>query len=141
MGSVLFGTTQITAIGISISRKTHLFARATWGIAALNLMLNIVLIPLAGATGAAIATAISYGVLTGLYLFWTQRLHPLPLEVSKFVYSMLCCCAGLLLAALAAEGAGAQWIAVKVLFLVVIFWLAVRLHILQLSDLPVWAHP
>jgi O-antigen/teichoic acid export membrane protein len=137
IGSVLYGTMQITAIGISISAKTYLFARAAWGVAALNFILNIVLIPLAGATGSAIATTISYAALTGLYLFWTQRLHPLPLEGAKFVYSIVCCCVGLLLAAFAVQGIVAQWVAVKVLFLAAILWFAVRLRVLQLSDLPV----
>lgn len=132
MGSVLFGTTQITAIGISISARTHLFMRATWGVAGLNFALNLVLIPFAGATGAAIATMASYGALTGLYVYWSQSLHPLPLQHSKFAYSALCCCAALLMAVLPPA---LPLSAAKVLFLAVMPWLAFRLRVVQFSDL------
>lgn len=80
MGIVVSGTTQITAIGISIERQTRLFAWAAWTTALANIALNLVLIPAWGAAGAALATFASYTLLTGLYLFWSQRLHPIPLE-------------------------------------------------------------
>ncbi len=80
MGVAVSGTTQITAVGISIEQKTRLFAWASWTTAAANVGLNIFLIPAFGAVGAALATFLSYVLLTGLYLFWSQRLHPIPLE-------------------------------------------------------------
>ena len=132
MGSVLFGTTQITAVGISISARTHLFTRATWVVAALNVVLNLALIPMAGAAGAAIATVLSYGTLTGLYLYWSQKLHPLPLQGPKFAYSLLCCAGALLLLALPASGAT---LAIKVCFFGAMPLLALRLGVLELSDL------
>ena len=38
--------------------------------------------------GAAIATLFSYGLLTLFFLYWTQRLHPIPLDRGKLLY---CC--------------------------------------------------
>lgn len=87
MGVVVSGTTQITAVGISIERRTALFAWASWLTAAINVALNLVLIPAYGAAGAALATFLSYVVLTALYLFWSQRLHPLPLEKLPLAFS------------------------------------------------------
>ena len=87
MGIVLSGTTQITAVGISIERKTRLFAYAAWTTALVNVVLNLVLIPKWGAAGAAIATFLSYALLTALYLSWSQRLHPIPLEKARLIYS------------------------------------------------------
>lgn len=87
MGVVLSGTTQITGIGISLENKTRLFAFATWATALANGCLNFLLIPSWGAEGAAIATFLSYGLLTALYLFWSQKLHPIPLEKPKLLYS------------------------------------------------------
>jgi len=87
MGIVLSGTTQITAIGISLENRTRLFASAAWATAFANVMLNFVLIPRWGALGAAAATFLSYGLLTSLYLFWSQRVHPIPLEKPKLLYS------------------------------------------------------
>ncbi|OAI49741.1 hypothetical protein AYO43_02845 [Nitrospira sp. SCGC AG-212-E16] len=88
-GVVLSGTTQITAIGISLEEKTKLFASAAWTTALVNIVLNFLLIPYWGARGAALATCLSYGVLTLLYLFWSQRLHPIPLEKPKLIYSAI----------------------------------------------------
>jgi O-antigen/teichoic acid export membrane protein len=87
MGIALSGTTQITAIGISLENRTRIFAYAAWTTALANIMLNFLLIPQWGALGAAAATFLSYGLLTSLYLFWSQKLHPIPLEVPKLLYS------------------------------------------------------
>ncbi len=87
MGIVLSGTTQITAVGISIARRTRLFAFAAWTTALVNAGLNLALIPLWGAAGAAFATFLSYALLTVLYLYWSQRLHPIPLQRRQLGYS------------------------------------------------------
>jgi O-antigen/teichoic acid export membrane protein len=79
-GLVLFGTTQITALGISIARRTMLLTTGAWIAAIANVAFNIVVIPRYGAIGSASATLLSYGVLTGWYCWWSQRLHPIPLE-------------------------------------------------------------
>ncbi len=89
MGMVLSGTTQITALGISIKKKTQLLSYASWVTAVANFLLNLLLIPYWHATGAAISMFLSYGILTGLYLYWTQKLHPIPLEKIKLFYSLL----------------------------------------------------
>jgi O-antigen/teichoic acid export membrane protein len=88
MGTVLSGTTQLTALGISLARRTQLLSMAAWVTAGVNLLLNWLLIPIYGALGAGIATFVSYAVLTGLYLFWSQQLHPIPLERAKLLYSL-----------------------------------------------------
>jgi len=87
MGVVLLGTTQITAIGISLENKTRLFAAAAWVTALVNVLLNLLLIPRLAAVGAALATFLSYALLTALYLFWSQKFHPIPLQRAKLLYS------------------------------------------------------
>lgn len=85
LGLILQSTLQVTALGISIEAKTYLFARLSWVAAALNFVLNLVLIPSIGAVGAAVATSLSYAFLTCGYLYYTQKLHPLPLVWSKLL--------------------------------------------------------
>lgn len=97
MGVVLFGTTQVTALGISLEKKTHLLTHGAWLTALVNFLLNLALIPMYGAIGAALATLISYAVLTSFFLYWTQKLHPLPLESRKLVYSSCIILVGLAL--------------------------------------------
>lgn len=88
-GLVLYGTTQITGLGITLAKRTILFAWGTWIAAGTNFLLNLVLIPLYGAAGSAAATLFSYGFLTLYFLFCTQRLRPIPLEKAKLSYSVL----------------------------------------------------
>lgn len=80
IGAVLLGTTQITALGISLERKTYLLAYVCWGVSVVNFILNYLLIPPYGAFGAGCATLVSYLLLTAAYLYLTQKLHPLPLN-------------------------------------------------------------
>jgi len=87
-GTVMYGTTQITALGISLEKKTGFLTFSAVVAAIFNLVLNIILIPILGAAGAAISTMLSYTLLTSIFLFCTQKLHPLPLERGKLVY---CC--------------------------------------------------
>ena len=92
-GVILQATQQVTAIGISIEKKTFLLARLAWLTAFVNLAGNYLLVPKYGATGAACATLISYAVLTFSYLFFTQRLHPLQMEWRRLMALLLMGCA------------------------------------------------
>jgi len=96
-GIVLQATQQITAIGISLERKTYILALMAWITACVNLLGNWLLIPHYGATGAATATAFSYFVLTAGYIYFTQKLHPLPIAWKKLAVLLLL--GGLVLAA------------------------------------------
>lgn len=83
IGLAFFGTTQITALGISITKNTQIFVVISWLVAALNFILNWLLAPEYGALGSAVATLVSYIVLTILYYWRSQKLHPLPYEYYK----------------------------------------------------------
>lgn len=85
LGLVLQASMQVTALGISLENKPHLFAKLSWLAAGLNLLLNVALIPSLGALGAAVATSLSYLFLTSSYLYYTQRLHPLPVPWRKIL--------------------------------------------------------
>ncbi len=78
-------TLQITAIGISIEKKTHLFVQLTWIAALINLTLNWILIKSLGLIGSAYATLISNFFLTVSYFYFTQKLHPIILPKNKLV--------------------------------------------------------
>ena len=88
MGLVFYGTTQITVIGISLERKTKILSYAAWLTAITNIVLNWLFIPSLGALGAAIATFISYIFLSVIYLKYTQKLHPIPFDNKKILFSI-----------------------------------------------------
>lgn len=85
IAAVFSASIQITALGISISRKTKYIAIWTMVTAILNTILNFLLIPKYGMVGAGWSTAISYFFLTGLYLFTSQRLIAFPVIWGKIL--------------------------------------------------------
>ena len=89
MGSVLGGIQCITVTGIYISQKTKFVSYAAWVAAIVNLLLNYYLIPILGAQGAALATLASFVTLNSLYLYWSQKLYPIPLQKSKLAFSLI----------------------------------------------------
>jgi O-antigen/teichoic acid export membrane protein len=91
-GIVLQSTQQVTGVGISLEKKTYVVARLSWLTALINLLLNYCLIPRFGAAGAAVATTASYIVLTSGYLYYTQKLHPLPLPWKELTILVVCGC-------------------------------------------------
>jgi len=76
----LLGTTQFTALGISISKKTSILSRYSWIVAVVNVVLNLILIPLIGLMGAAIATALCNLLLTAMYYYKSQSEYPISYE-------------------------------------------------------------
>lgn len=88
VGLVLYGTVQMTVLGISIAKRTVLITYAAWMAAGTAVLLDLILIPPLGAVGAAIAALAAYAVLTSTMLYWTQRLHPMPLEYRKLGYGV-----------------------------------------------------
>jgi O-antigen/teichoic acid export membrane protein len=82
---VFSATNQVTALGVSISRKTNYLALCTALGAGLNIGLNFALIPKYGMVGAGWATAASYFFLTIAYHFSSQKFIPLELEWSKII--------------------------------------------------------
>lgn len=85
MGIVAIGINSITITGISLSRQTHYFARYTLLTALLNIGLNFLLIPHWGMVGAALATALTYAALAGLYYWRAQRLDPVLYDVRRLL--------------------------------------------------------
>jgi O-antigen/teichoic acid export membrane protein len=82
-GVTLFGISSVTMTGIMLVRRTRLFAIYSAAAVVLNLVACVVLIPPFGSTGAALATAIGYGLLAVGYYAHAQRLYPTPYEPRK----------------------------------------------------------
>lgn len=80
LGFMAYASTQVTAIGISITKKTKYFASFSWMAAVMNLILNILLVPKWGMIAASWTTAASYTFLTIAYFRTSQRLYPVVYE-------------------------------------------------------------
>ena len=68
----------VFAPGLDIAKKTGRIAMINILAALVNLALNFIFIPLWGILGAALATLISACCLLTAYLFFSQRLYPIP---------------------------------------------------------------
>ena len=87
--SVLFNKMYIFFPGLGIRKKTIIIAIINIGSAALNLILNFVLIPFWGISGAAIATCISAFSYLVVYVIFSQKYYSIPYETKKIITSSL----------------------------------------------------
>jgi O-antigen/teichoic acid export membrane protein len=134
---VVQASQQITAVGISLSKKTHLFAYLVWIAAGANVLLNLALIPHFGAVGAAWATLIAHLLLTVGYMLCTQRVYPIPFPKGRLLW-LAALGAALLGSALALQSSelSITLIATKlavVLLSALLGWAAVRMQVLRPS--------
>ncbi len=67
-------TGQVTAIGISLTKKTIYLVYITFFVAIVNIGLNYILIPIYAEVGASAATMVSYMLLTFIYAFTSEKL-------------------------------------------------------------------
>jgi O-antigen/teichoic acid export membrane protein len=89
LGAVAYASTQVTAAGMSLTKRTRYFAVYAWAAAALNVGLNLWSIPRWGMLGAAWSTAAAYVFLTLAYLATSQRLWAVAYEVRRSVTVVL----------------------------------------------------
>ena len=88
-GSVVaIGLNAITTTGISLERQTRYFARYAVYVAVVNIALNFALIPPYGMVGAALATFLTYALLSVLYYRRAQQLDPAPFDGAKVLTAL-----------------------------------------------------
>jgi O-antigen/teichoic acid export membrane protein len=77
---VAMASTQVTAGGITLMKRTGYLAVFAWAAAVINVVLNLLLDGPFGMLGAAWATAAAYVALTVFFLVTSQRLWAIPYE-------------------------------------------------------------
>jgi O-antigen/teichoic acid export membrane protein len=78
--SAVFAGYIVVSIGVGRARRTQFNWVVTGLAAAVNVALNLVLIPAYGMIGAAIATVAAYGVLFIVMTWHAQRIYPVPYQ-------------------------------------------------------------
>lgn len=84
-----YGAYYVFMVGANITRKTWLGAVFTTVAALVNVALNLILIPLFGAMGAAISTLLAFVVLAGMAYVVNQRIYPISFEIGNFLMALL----------------------------------------------------
>ena len=96
--SVAFGGYIVVAIGVGRARRTQFNWVVTGAAAAVNIALNLILIPSYGMMGAAVATIAAYTTMFVGMSWWSQRIYYVPYQWRRVLT------AGLAGAALAVAG-------------------------------------
>jgi O-antigen/teichoic acid export membrane protein len=71
--------------GAAVTWMTSLFFLVS---ALMNVGLNIMLIPVYGTMGAALATLVAYIALAVMAYLFTQRIYPVPFEIGRFLVAL-----------------------------------------------------
>ena len=78
--AVAFGAYIVVAIGVGRARRTQFNWVVTGAAAAVNVALNLVLIPPYGMMGAAVATIAAFATMVAGMSWWAQRIYPVPYQ-------------------------------------------------------------
>jgi O-antigen/teichoic acid export membrane protein len=78
--AVAFGAYIVVAIGVGRARRTQFNWVVTGAAAAVNVALNLILIPPYGMMGAAVATVAAYATMFAGMSWWAQRIYPVPYQ-------------------------------------------------------------
>ena len=85
LGYLFNGVYYVFQAGIYIEEKTKYFPLVTFSGAVVNVLVNILLIPLFGIMGAAIATFAAYFVMAFSLYFFSQKFYPIKYEYKKIL--------------------------------------------------------
>jgi O-antigen/teichoic acid export membrane protein len=113
---VAMASSQVTAGGITLSKRTHYLSSHAWMAAVLNVVLNVLLDGPFGMLGAAWATAIAYVGLTLLYAVTSQRLWRVTYEIRRSMTLIVLIFAFVMGAGLLPAGLRMDVIAIKILY-------------------------
>jgi O-antigen/teichoic acid export membrane protein len=89
MSIMFYGVYIIFLTGGAIRRKTWFAVLFTATSAVVNILLNLVLIPLYGSMGAALSTLLSYMLLAALAYVVIQRIYYIPYQIGQFLIGLL----------------------------------------------------
>jgi O-antigen/teichoic acid export membrane protein len=78
--AVAFGAYIVVAIGVGRAKRTQFNWVVTGAAAAVNVVLNLLLIPPYGMMGAAVATVAAFATMFAGMAWWAQRIYPVPYQ-------------------------------------------------------------
>lgn len=79
----------LSSVGISIAKEARYYPIITAAATALNLGLNLWLIPSNGIAAAAWATVAGYALMAAMGLMFSNRLFPIPIEIPRVAVALL----------------------------------------------------
>jgi O-antigen/teichoic acid export membrane protein len=104
-----YGVYTVLMTGANIRRKTWMTAVFTSIAALINLGLNLLLIPRAGALGAATSTLIAYIVLAAIAYVVNRRIYPVRFQVGWFAFAAMCGACVFFISTMLPRVVGTRW--------------------------------
>jgi O-antigen/teichoic acid export membrane protein len=98
-GMAAQGVYLLTSIGLNLTSRTEFYPVATSSAAAVGLGSGVILMPLWGPTGAAVAFALSFLTQAAVAFVFAQRVYPMTYEAGRIARVFLAAAAGVLAAA------------------------------------------
>ena len=88
---IMYVLSETTVIGINFKKKTKYFLYISFIVLIINLVGNLILVPLFGARGAAISTGISYIIFFSLRTYFSTKLMSFGFNLKKqyFIVSLM----------------------------------------------------
>jgi O-antigen/teichoic acid export membrane protein len=83
--AVAFGAYIVVAIGVGRAKRTQFNWIVTGAAAAVNVVLNLLLIPPYGMMGAAVATVAAFSTMFVGMVWWSQQIYPVPYQWRRVV--------------------------------------------------------
>jgi O-antigen/teichoic acid export membrane protein len=87
--SMLLSGMYVFAPGVSIAKKTKTVALINIIAASINTCLNFIFIPLIGLPGSSLATLISFFIQFCLYIYYGQKIYPIPYKWQEILISAI----------------------------------------------------
>ena len=84
-GFILYGVASIIVVGVYLREKTYHVTLAMALATAVKVVLSILLIPVMGVLGVALATVIAFGAVVGYFLLALQNLFPIVYELVRIL--------------------------------------------------------
>jgi len=114
-GAALYALYMVLLVVLGRTGQTKYNLPATLAGLVVNVVLNLLLLPLWGIIGAGVSLVLSYLVVVALMYVFTQRLFPVPYEWLRLARVLLVTAALIAIGEVFVPGDGIGWLAVRVL--------------------------
>lgn len=114
-GAAIYALYMVLLVVLGRTGQTRYNLPATLAGLVVNVVLNLILLPLMGIIGAGVSLVASYLVVVGLMYFYTQRLFPVPYQWARLAKALIAVAALIAIGEVFTPDEGFAWLAARLL--------------------------